>query len=396
MSWKLMDDAISFSDKLKMVKFVLTTNQFTNGSVVKELETKWNDWLGSKFSLFVSSGSTANFLLIDSVKELYGLKSGDKVLLPACTWMTNVAPILQLGLQPIFCDINLKDFSFDPVQLEKISKKHRDIKIVFVTHLIGYSSESRISGLLEELFPKAIILDDVCESHGCTYDDGNKVGNNSIGATFSSYFGHHLTSIEGGFVSTNNEELYDLMKMKRSHGLARESSKFGEYASQYPDIDKHFLFITGGYNFRNTNLNAVLGLSQLSRLDNNIQKRKQNYKVFCNMLNKYEDIFFPIQYSNNTSSFSFPIICRSTQICSEIKNIFEQNKIEYRPIISGNLLRHPFIKKLNIKVKPEQFKIANLLHENGFYIGNSQFVGNKKLKMLNDILQNYSESKHES
>lgn len=382
-----MENAITVYERLKLTKFVLTTNQFTNGKEVQKLENEWNKWLGSKYSLFVSSGSTANFLLIDSVKELYNLKNGDKVLLPACTWMTNVAPIMQLGLKPIFCDVNLEDFSFDYDKLKIIAKKHPDIKIIFVTHLIGYTSKSRNNKTLENLFPNSLILDDVCESHGCLFDDKTKVGHNSLGATFSTYFGHHLTTIEGGFVSTNNENLYDLMKMKRSHGLARESLNFKKYAEENPSIDKNFLFITDGYNFRNTNLNAVLGLSQLNKLDKNIQIRKNNYKSFCEIVNKKEHLFFPLEYTETNSSFCFPFVCKSLEIKEKIKNIFDENEIEYRPIISGNLLKHPFMKKYNIKINDKDFKNANIVHNNGLYIGNSQFVDSKLINKLNKLLE---------
>lgn len=168
--WPLMGETITWADRLKMAKFVLTTKKFTNGEKVKQFESEWNSWLGSKHSLYVSSGSTANFLLIAAVKELYGLKSGDKVLLPACTWMTNVAPIIQLGLTPIFCDVNITDFSFDLDKAKLIAQSH-DIKLIFVTHLLGFSANNEG---LKEIFPNALMLDDICESHGCTDNNGFK------------------------------------------------------------------------------------------------------------------------------------------------------------------------------------------------------------------------------
>ena len=137
-----MRDTITFLDRVKMIKFIATTKKFTSGENVKAFEREWNSWLGSKFSLFVSSGSTANLLLIASVMEKYGIKPGDKVLLPACTWMTNVAPIMQLGLTPIFCDINLDNFSFNVKNMKSIAIQHPDIKIVFVTHLLGLPADN--------------------------------------------------------------------------------------------------------------------------------------------------------------------------------------------------------------------------------------------------------------
>lgn len=391
MKWKLMDDAISYSDKLKLAKFCLTSNQFTNGKKVRKIEKEWSEWLGCKHSLFVSSGSTANFLLIAAVKELYNLKDGDKVLVPACTWMTNVAPIIQLGLKPIFCDIQLSDFSFDETELEYVAKKHKDIKLIFVTHLLGFSSKSRINGALERHFPNALILDDVCESHGCLHPKKEnllaKVGSDSLGATFSTYFGHHLTSIEGGFVCTNNTELYDLMKMKRSHGMARESMEFERYAAENPGIDKQFLFITDGYNFRNTELNAVLCSSQLKKLNKSIKIRNENYAEFCSLIRSFDQYFYPINYSLSSSNFCLPFVCRTEELKNKLVKKLSEHGIEYRPIISGNLLRHPFLKGYSICTK-RKVTNADIIHDKGFYIGNSQFVNKKHLKLLEQILDN--------
>lgn len=386
MKWQLMDNAISFSDRFRLAKFCLSTNKFTNGEKVKALEYEWNEWLGSKHSLFVSSGSTANFLLVASIIEKYNLKKNDKVLLPACTWMTNVAPIIQLGLRPVFCDIQLEDFSFDHSNLEYIAKKHPDIKLIFVTHLLGFTSTSTTSAIFSKLFPEALVIDDVCESHGCTYNCGDKIGSHSLGATFSTYFGHHLTSIEGGFVSTNDEDLYDIMKMKRSHGMARESIAFGKYSDLYPDIDKSFLFITDGYNFRNTELGAVLGSAQLKRLDNSIKIRNENYKRFCKIVNSRQDIFYPVEYSETTSSFCFPFVSKSKDIKMSLQNAMVKNNIEYRPIVSGNLLRQPFLKGHKICTN-KKVTNADLIHDNGLYIGNSQFIGTQHLNKLEKILE---------
>lgn len=176
-NWPLMKNTISIGDRLKLAKFVLTADRFTAGSGVKKFEKEWSHWLGCKESLFVSSGSTANLLLLSAVKELYGLKDGDKVLVPACTWVTNICPVIQVGLQPVFCDINLKDYSFSLDHFKKIIQEHPDIKVIFVTHLLGYSANIES---LKEYLPNALILEDVCESHGCLGLSGNKRGSEYI------------------------------------------------------------------------------------------------------------------------------------------------------------------------------------------------------------------------
>jgi CDP-6-deoxy-D-xylo-4-hexulose-3-dehydrase len=380
-----MGETITFTDRLKMAWFMLTAKKFTFGERVKKFEKEWSEWIHHRnetYSLYVSSGSTANFLLVAGVIELYGLKKGDKVLLPACTWMTNVAPIIQLGLTPVFCDINLENFSFDLDDARKIARKH-DIKMIFVTHLLGFSADNEA---LQKIFKRAIIIDDVCESHGCTDMIGNKRGSNSLGATFSFYFGHHMSTIEGGMVTTNNKDLYDLMKVKRSHGMARESTKFKDYADLYPEIDKQFLFVTDGYNFRNHEICAVLGSSQLKRLDKMIEIRNRNHDIFTSIIDKYPNLFYNIKNSTTNSSFCLPFICKSKGIMLTMKETFAENGIEYRPVVSGNLLAQPFLKDYKIETDKERTN-AELVHSQGVYIGNSHFVTVEDMQFLKQVVE---------
>lgn len=382
-TWPLMENTITFSDRLKMALFLLTSDKLTNGPKVRKFEDKWSEWLGVKHTLYVSSGSTANTLLISAVKEYYGLQDGDKVLVPSCTWMTNIAPVIQANLQPIFCDINLKNFSFDVDEMKYIASQHPDIKAVFITHLIGLSSNVE---KVREIFPEVLILEDICESHGVRGPDGQKRGINSVGSTFSFYFGHHITTIEGGVVCTNNTELYELMRMKRSHGMAREASPymFEKFSEENPEIDPTFLFMTEGFNLRNHEVCAVLGLSQLKKLDTNIQIRQQNFRYWWNKIYKTESYFVPdLQVGN--SSFCFPIITKNSSDVLLMKKKLKENGIEYRPIISGNILLHPAFKKYELCTKRENPNVLTL-HKNGMYVGNSQFVDAKRIDRLISIM----------
>jgi CDP-6-deoxy-D-xylo-4-hexulose-3-dehydrase len=387
MRWPLMGETITLGDRLKLARFVLTTKKFTSGEKLKQFESQWSQWLGCKHSLYVSSGSTANFLLVAAIIEMYKLQPGDKVLVPACTWVTNVGPIIQLGLVPIFCDVNIKNFSFDLDEAKKIAKKHKDIKMIFVTHLLGFSGQN---DELKKIFPKALVIDDVCESHGCTDSNGIRRGADSLGATFSFYFGHHMSTVEGGMISTNNTELYDLMKMKRSHGLARESINFVDYTAKYPEIDKQFLFITDGYNFRNHEFGAVLGISQLNRLDNMISIRKRNYKRFTEILLKYPELFYQMEYDETNSSFCLPFICKNKSIMIKMKEIFTKFGIEYRPVVSGNLLRQPFLKNYSLD-SDKKISTADIINDQGVYIGNNHFITDKDMDFLESILENINE-----
>ena len=386
MRWPLMGETITFADRLKMAHFALTAKKFTFGEKVDQFEKEWSEWMGwtgkDKYSLFVSSGSTANFLIVAAVKELYNLKNGDKVLLPACTWMTNVAPIMQLGLEPVFCDINLDNFSFDLSEATKISKKH-DIKMIFVTHLLGFSAQNEE---LKQIFPDALIIDDVCESHGCTDKQGIKRGADSLGASFSFYFGHHMSTVEGGMVTTNNADLYDLMRMKRSHGMARVSTRFDDYAKAYPEIDKSFLFVTDGYNFRNHEICAVLGMSQLKRLDKMIEIRKRNHTLFTEIIDNYDNLFYNIKNPETNSSFCLPFICKSAEIMQAMKETFADNGIEYRPIVAGNLLAQPFLDGYSIDTEKD-ITNADRIQKHGVYIGNNHFVTEHDMKFLEQVVE---------
>ena len=377
MWWPLMQTAITDADKKAMIDFIQSSDRYTCGNMVKQFEDAWSEWLGCKYSLYVTSGSTANLLLMAAVKELYDIPNGSKVLVPACTWVTNVAPVFQVGLEPVFCDVDLERYSFDINSLP-----NEDIKIVFVTHLLGLNAPLE---KLKERYPNAIFLEDICESHGVKGPDGKKRGSSGTGSTFSFYYGHHMTTIEGGIISTDNELLYELMKIKRSHGMARLlSPKYYEEAiNKYPKIDPSFLFLTDGYNFRNTELNAVLGIEQLKRLDENIETRRDNFRCFMEHLDT-ELFYIPFDDPGN-SSFAFPLICKKPEDMPKLKAIFAELGVEYRPIVSGNLLLHPFLEKWKDSVDVPN---ANLLNDNGVYIGNNHFVTKDMMVKVFETIKN--------
>ncbi|MFZ9376599.1 MAG: DegT/DnrJ/EryC1/StrS family aminotransferase, partial [Candidatus Fonsibacter ubiquis] len=310
-------------------------------------------------------------------------KSGDKVIVPACTWVTNINPVFQLGFQPVFCDVNYNTFTYCEDNLKFIAQKHHDIKMVFTTHLMGFPSPVH---KYKEIFPNALFIDDVCESHGCLNSDGTKVGSNSLGATFSFYFGHHMSTIEGGMISTNDHRIYDMMRLKRSHGLARESDNKEVYYETYSNLDNQFLFVTDGYNFRNHELCAVLGMSQLKRLDWMIEKRNKNYKQFVKILSNHcNKIHVPV-VPEGISSFCFPLIFRNSKYVAEFKKLCNVYGVEYRPIIGGNLLKQPYLNQYRITTNKENLGI-DVIHENGVYLGNNQFVGFEELHILEEILK---------
>ena len=381
--WPLMKDCITQEDKNELVNFINTSNRYTNGPKVRKFEERWSEWLGVNYSLFVSSGSTANLLLLSAMISRYNLKKGDKVLVPAMTWVTNVAPIIQLGLKPVFCDVDNDTFSFDLEHMVQLHQEHPDIRLVFVTHLFGIPAPVNE---FKKIIPNAFYIEDCCESHGAEIY-GKKVGTLSEASTFSSYFGHHMTTVEGGFVSTDDIELYELMRAKRSHGLARECSSevYENYKKQYPDVDERFLFITDGYNFRNNEFGAVLGLSQLKRLDDIIDRRRVICDRFESLLLSYDNFFYVPNFEGN-SSFSLPFILKDRSLRKEFQEYLEEKGVETRPLCSGNLLRQPFLSEYE---HFKEFPKVDYLHFHGFFIGNNHLVTDEDLERLEELVSEY-------
>lgn len=374
--WKLQDNILEEKDKEYLVDFINTTERFTQFDKVKLFESDWSTWQGITYSTYVNSGSSADLIMLDAVKEYLSLDDNDEVLVPAVTWTTNITSVIQSKLTPVFVDINLNDLSFDYEKLEKaITSK---TKIILVTHLIGLPANiQRLKELAEKY--NLVILEDCCESHGASYD-GIKVGNFGLASTFSFYWGHHLTTVEGGMICTENEDLNDLFILKRSHGLARElnPSKHQKYKEKFPDIDFNFLFLTHGYNFRNTELHAVLGIEQLKHLDKYISIRNENHQKYLEIINPIIDKLYLID-NIGISSFCLPFLFKKKSEKLRFQNSLILKQVETRPIISGNLLVQPCFSKYG---SYQQFTNAQIIHENGFYIGNNQFVGDERLDIL--------------
>jgi CDP-6-deoxy-D-xylo-4-hexulose-3-dehydrase len=379
--WKLQENILEFQDREKLSKFILETDRFTQFEKVREFEKVWSNWQGIKHSTFVNSGSSADLVMMDAVKEYYNINDYSEVLVPAVTWTTNITSVIQTRLTPVFVDINLNDFSFDYEKLEmSITSK---TKIILITHLIGLPANiEKIKAIAEK--HNLIILEDCCESHGAKFSNV-KVGNFGVASTFSFYWGHHLTTVEGGMICTNNEELNDLFMLKRSHGLARELpiERHSYYKDKYPDIDFNFLFLTYGYNLRNTELHAFLGIEQMNHLDSYIEKRNKNHKIYLSIIDGIKDMVYKVDH-DGISSFCLPFIFKNKLDKEKLKSALIENQIEFRPIISGNLLKQPCFNKFD---KAEKYTNAEIVDQNGIYIGNNQFVNEERLNKLAIVIK---------
>lgn len=386
MFWKLQEDVLGRDDLGLLVKFIKSTARFTQFTNVNKFEKKFSQWQGCRYCVYVNSGSSANFLLINALKELNGWMAGDEIIVPAVTWSTNIGPIIQNGLKPVFVDINLEDLAFDYKRLEKAITKNT--RAIFVTHIIGIPADMLLIKRIVGDRP-ITILEDCCESQGAKID-GRKVGSFGIGSTFSFYWGHHMTTVEGGMICTEDEKLYKMLIIKRSHGLARELPvKYHEEIKMaYKNIDFNFLFLTDGFNMRNTELHAEIGLSQLKKVDNYIKIRNSNYLCFMELCDKYEELI--LLKSQGVSSFSLPFIFKEKSKKRLFQEFITKHGIESRPLISGNLLLQPFLKAY---YDPKNFKNADFLHDNAFYIGNNQFVDGERLGTLKNIMGEFFKKK---
>ena len=381
--WKLQEDVLSPDDRETLASFIRQTTRFTQFTQVKDFEQAFAAWQGCNYSVFVNSGSSANLLLVNALKQIHHWRDGDEVIVPVLTWPTTVTPVMQCGLTPVFIDTNLTDLSFDYLQLErKITPRTRGI---FVAHILGFPAAL---GRLKDIADRhnLILFEDCCESQGASVD-GVKVGNLSAAGTFSFYWGHHMTTVEGGMLCTNNEELYKLCVLKRSHGLARELPPryHAELKAQHSDLPFEFLFLTDGFNFRNTEFSAVLGSAQLKHVDKFIQIRNRNYRRFSEICGRYpEELIVP--QSPGISSFVLPFLFRDIKSKQGFQKFIIEAGIECRPLISGNLLYQPFLKQY---YEPTSFPNADFLHHNSFYIGNNQFVDEERLRGLDEVLRRF-------
>jgi len=383
MFWKLQEDALTETDLNALVDFIRSKERFTQGPRIREFEQSYAKWMGSKYCVMVNSGSSANLLLIGAVKELNGWQDGDEVIVPAVTWPTTITPVMQCGLKPVYVDANLTDLSFDYDQLaKKITPRTRGI---FVAHLIGFPADmDKLLAITKQ--HNLTLLEDCCESQGAKWK-GEKVGTLGLAGTFSLYWGHHMTAIEGGLITTNSEELYHMLLLKRSHGLARElpPELHAGIAAQYPDIDFKFLFLTDGTNFRSTELNAILGICQLARLDDFIRIRNRNFRRYVELCRRYPDDLIPLDGAE-VSSFAFAFLFKNRAKKAAFQKTIGEAGIESRPLIGGNLMRQPFLRKY---YRPAEFPNADFLHENSFYIGNHQFVTDERLDVLDGLMQKF-------
>ena len=364
--WQLINDSVTDGDKKALTDFINTPNQrFTNGPKVKEFEQAWSDYLGCEYSVFVNSGASANYIMASIMKEEKGL---GEVIVSPLGWVSDVSPLVNLGFTPVFVDVCMENMS---ITLENIKAAVTNKTVgVSLVHVLGFAAVSKeLVQFCED--NDLFFIEDCCESHGATHKE-TKVGNFGDVSNFSFYFGHHITTIEGGMVCTNDEKLYDLAKLFRSHGMTREASLQvqEQYERSRPDLNPLFTFAVPGYNFRNQEINAVLGLEQLKRLDYNCDKRADNFGTWVDHLDSSK--FFTDFHQNGNSNFALPLILRKKdlELFERCCILLNNENVEYRVGTAGggNQARQPYLDKY-VFVEHDLSNVDHI-HDFGLYIGN--------------------------
>lgn len=363
----------------------------TQSKKVEEFENKWSKWLGVKYSTFVNSGSSANFITISILKALNKKKEKNEIIVPSLTWVSDINSVIMNGYKPIFVDIDPATLSMSSEDvIKKINKK---TLAVFITHAQGFNGLT--DKLLIELKKKKIpLIEDVCESHGAKHKN-KKLGTYGLISNFSFYYAHHMTTIEGGMICTNNKKIYELSKILRSHGMAREAknSQFEKkMIKKYKNLSPQFIFLYPTLNFRNNEIGAVLGINQLKSLNKNNTERSKNFAFFLKNLNKKK--YWCNYKIEGSCNYAFPIVLKTKIIKkrNQFEKILLKNNIEFRRgnAGGGNQLRQPYLKNL-INVKNlNKFKNVDHVHFFGYYIGNYPSLTKNKILKIANILNNIS------
>ncbi len=389
--WPLINDNISISDREALSEFLLSNQRLTNGQKVKEFEKIWSKWLGVRSSTMVNSGSSGNYISIAIVKELLGI---GEVIVPPLGWVSDVSSIVQLGMKPVFVNISLKNLSITTENIKKAITD--DTKAIVIVHCLGFNAiDDELLKITKE--KNIILIEDCCESHGAIYD-GKKVGSFGDISIFSFFFGHHITTVEGGMISTNNEKINELAKLFRSHGMTREVSEETQlhYRKEYPKLNPLFTFVVPGFNMRSTEMNAVLGIEQMKRIDYNVEKRRHNLNVWLKNLNK--DKFITEFDLEGNSNFALPLIIKENykdrfhvnDDYDSVCDILFFEGVEYRLGTSGggNQVLQPYLEKCNYRVVGELNNV-NYIHNYSLYIGNHTDLTDEQIinltKRLNDV-----------
>ena len=384
---------------------VLASGNLTMGREVKNFESKMSNYLGVKHFVMVNSGSSANLLMIEALMRPAvsrpKLNPGDSVLVPAIAWPTTIWPLIQLGLNPLFVDVDPKTLALDLTAAQQLIESSRiPVKGIFPIHPLGYAippSELKDFVTKNDL----ILINDVCESLG-SWSEGKHAGTTGVASSFSFYFSHHITTMEGGGIATNDDSFADDLRSMRSHGWSRDRSDVSQWNSQVSNNDSKFLFVSTGYNVRPMEIQAAIGSLQIEEIDDFVMKRREIARRVIqtlegsqlsvignqafeseNLLRSNSWMLIPIKVNGNDAQ------ARKSKILSALEKL----EIETRPVLTGNFLSQPAIQRITRHaVDPSSFKVATAITETAFLIGAHHDLTEAQINFLCESLRSVSET----
>ena len=380
---KLVEDTVSQEDLSKLSSWLETGPRLTKNSLTSEFEENWSKWLGCKHSVFVNSGSSANLGIIYGLIVTNKLKN-KKIVYPCLSWVTTVSPAIQLGLEPILCDTDKETLGLDLLHLEIIFREQQPSALMLV-HALGFPNQlEKIIRLCEKY--DVVLLEDSCETVGSTYD-GVKTGNFGFASSFSTYFGHHFSTIEGGLICTNDTDFYNVLKSIRSHGWSRDLDPSVQTELQkkhgVDDFRNLYTFYYPGFNLRSTDLQAFLGIDQIKKLDNICMKRNKNYKLYHSLI---ENNFWKIKDEKFefVSNFAYPIIHPERD---KIVKSLTDGGVECRPLIAGNMGKQPFFVE---RYGEKNYPFSDGIHDFGIYVPNHPYLKAEEIVYICDIVNQHT------
>ena len=377
---KLCSDIIDRRDINALTRWLIKMPQLTKGSKTLEFESKFSEYLGCKHSIYCNSGSSANLLIVSALKQM-GILKNNKIVVPQVSWSTTIFPAIQFGLDPILCDCKLDNLGINLSHLKRIIAEDKPAAIILV-HVLGFdSSIEKVVKLCEE--NDILVIEDTCESLG-SMTSGKMLGTFGFASSFSFYFGHHISTIEGGMVCTDNDDFADVIKMIRSHGWDRDLSQDSKdkYRQKYnvDDFDSLYKFYYAGFNLRSTDLQAFIGIGQIPKMSYIVKQREENYYTYRENLTS--EIWLPVleETQNVISNMGYPIITKNKK---EVYKRLSKNKIECRPLVAGSMGLQPAWSNL---YGESPMVNADIVDKYGMYVPNHQDLTSKDIKRVCSII----------
>lgn len=378
-----MDHNVTQDDIDAVIRFLQTNPRLTQSTQIEAFEREWSAWLGVKHSVFVNSGSSANLLTLCALRELRG--SGE-VVVPTLGWASNISSAIFTGFTPVFTDIEPRNLAMKEGDL--LAKLNQKTKAVLLVHPLGFCGLT--PRILNELSQRKIpLIEDVCQATGATFQ-GKRVGSFGWASNFSFYYSHHLTTVEGGMICTDDEPTYQILRMLRSHGMLKEATSTEvskSFQKKYPHLPPHSMTVYPGFNMKGTEIQAVIGRNQLGRLDEGNHRRSKNFELFLSHLDP--SYFFTDFKIEGSANYALVLILKNKnkKMRNHLLSALKSAHIEFRfGTCGGNQLRQPYLEEYLKKENLDNFPNVEHVHSFGFYFGNYANLEKEKILKLCHLL----------